>query len=427
MRRTVTLQTMLHALKAGPLLLAATLPLAVMLPLAALPAAAEEAQPVISVVTGLAPDDLLNVRAAASAIGKTETRLPAGASVRNLGCNDFNGYKWCKVEADNPKATGWAPARYLIPLNPTPVPDAEIATQSAPPATDVTASADKPGETEPGENKAGQPPAADAAQANATPQPDAKPAGDSGAPPVKADAAPAPEAKADAGPTSAPAGKADAPASADAAHKPATTPDLAARLGGTSGEQPSAPKSAVEIGRAAMQDAYGLAFAAQENQAARATRDQDQPAADKPQQDAVAEPADATDAGSSAGGIPVPTPRPARQGDAVAPALDPQTVARVDPSPGPAPDATAEIPCARYLGQPMARCQASVQRNGTGKSDVTVTWPDGGSRVISFYNGQPAGSNSRSDFRFTREGNLNMIRVGPAERFEITDAIAFGD
>lgn len=406
MRRTVTLQTMLHALIATPLFRAAALPraaallLVATLSLAALPAAAEEAQPVISIVTGLAPDDLLNVRAAASAIGKTETRLPAGASVRNLGCNDFNGYKWCKVEADNPKATGWAPARYLMPLNPTPVPDTEIAAPATP-ATDATASADKPGENGPGENNAGQPPAADAMQANA------------GASPVKADAAAAQAAD-----------KADAPASADAA--PAPAPDLAARLGGTDSGQPSAPKSAVEIGRAAMQDAYGLAFAAQENQTAQAAQDQDQPATDKPQQDAMAEPAAATDAGPSAGGIPIPTPRPPRQ-DAAAPALDPQTVARVDPAPGRAPDATAEIPCARYVGQPMARCQASVQRNGAGKSDVTVTWPDGGTRVISFYDGQPAGSNSRSDFRFTREGNLNMIRVGASERFEITDSIAFGD
>ena len=39
----------------------------------------------------------------------------------------------------------------------------------------------------------------------------------------------------------------------------------------------------------------------------------------------------------------------------------------------------------------------------------------------------PAGSNARSDFRFTREGSLNMIRVGVSERFEITDTLAFGD
>jgi hypothetical protein len=109
--------------------------------------------------------------------------------------------------------------------------------------------------------------------------------------------------------------------------------------------------------------------------------------------------------------------------------IDPQTVARVEPPTAPArtPDATGDIPCARYVGQPMTRCEASVIRMSGNKADVTVTWPDGGTRVISFYAGMPAGSNSRSDFRFTREGSLSMIRVGVSERFEITDTLAFGD
>ncbi|TGV86901.1 SH3 domain-containing protein, partial [Mesorhizobium sp. M2D.F.Ca.ET.145.01.1.1] len=83
MRRTITLRQSLHALIAAPLLMAAWP--------AVVPAHAEEA-PFISVVTGLAPDDLLNVRAKPSPIGKTEARLAAGASVRNLGCNDIDGH-----------------------------------------------------------------------------------------------------------------------------------------------------------------------------------------------------------------------------------------------------------------------------------------------------------------------------------------------
>ncbi|TIN45375.1 MAG: SH3 domain-containing protein, partial [Mesorhizobium sp.] len=65
----------------------------------------------------------------------------------------------------------------------------------------------------------------------------------------------------------------------------------------------STPKSAAEIGRAAMQDAYALALAAP------------------------------------------------------------------DVSPDP------EIPCARYVGQPMERCKVNVVRTAD-KADVTVTWPD---------------------------------------------------
>ncbi|TJX48398.1 MAG: SH3 domain-containing protein, partial [Mesorhizobium sp.] len=92
-----------------------------------------------------------------------------------------------------------------------------------------------------------------------------------------------------------------------------------------------------------------------------------------------------------------------------------------------AANGTLQIPCARYVGQPMAPCAANVTRKGTDKADVTVTWPDGGSRVISFDAGLPASSDAGSDFRFTREGSLNMIRIGVSERFEIMDTVVLGD
>ncbi|MER9331571.1 SH3 domain-containing protein [Mesorhizobium sp. M0488] len=264
--RRITLRKALYALIAVPLLLTAL--------------HAEEA-PFISIVTGLAPDDLLNVRSEPSPIGKTEARLAAGASVRNLGCNDIGGRQWCKIESDNPKAIGWTPARYLLPVNPATVPD--------------------------------QP--ADAAAAT------------------------------DAG---------EAPAQPP----PAPPPDLTARLGAA---DPAAPeKSMKSAAVTAMLDAYGLALAAAE-------------------------------------------PPPA--------ALVPGAI---------------EIPCARNVGQPMTLCAASVVHKGSDKADITVTWPDGGTRVISFDGGLPAGSDAGSEFRFTREGSLSMIRVGVSERFEITDAVAFG-
>ncbi|WP_342778191.1 MULTISPECIES: SH3 domain-containing protein [Mesorhizobium] len=278
---------------------------------------AEEAPDlVISIVTGLAPDDLLNLRTKPSPIGKTETRLASGARVKNLGCNDIDGHQWCKVESDDPKASGWAPARYLIPLNPAPYVEGETKPADAP----VVASTGSGNE-------------ADQASANSTV-----------------------------------AAGADVPA-----QPPVAPPDLTARLGGADpvADAESTSKSAAEIGRTAMQDAYGLAFAA-----------------------------------------PVP---------------DPQTVARVESPSDHAADAASEIPCARYVGEPMTRCEVSVVRKGSDNVDVKVTWPDGGTRVISFRGGQPASSDAPSNFRFTREGSLNMIRVGVAERFEITDAVAFGD
>ncbi len=87
---------------------------------------------------------------------------------------------------------------------------------------------------------------------------------------------------------------------------------------------------------------------------------------------------------------------------------------------------SGSVPCARYVGQPMERCAATVLHKGKDKADVTVTWPDGGTRVISFHAGQPAASNGQSGSRFTREGSLNLIRIGASERFEITDTVAFG-
>ncbi|MBZ9810187.1 MULTISPECIES: SH3 domain-containing protein [unclassified Mesorhizobium] len=288
MKRRSTLRTTLFALIAAPLLLTV--------------AHAEEG-PFISIVTGLAPDDLLNVRAQPSPIGKTEARLANGASVNNLGCIDVDGRQWCKVEAENPKISGWTPARYLNPVNPASPPDPDQADASAA----VT-------------NNAGQ--ALDAA-------------------------------------TASPAG---------AQPPPALPPDLTARLGGADNAAAPAttPKSAAVI---AMQDAYGLALVANEPP----------PTGETPAQ-----------AEATAGGVAI------------------------------------EIPCARNVGQPMTLCAASVEHKGSDKADVTVTWPDGGSRVISFYGGLPAGSDGDSDFRFTREGSLSMIRVGFSERFEITDAVAFG-
>ncbi|QND63096.1 SH3 domain-containing protein [Mesorhizobium loti] len=298
MRRTVTLRTTLHALIAAPLLMAAW---------PAFATAEEAPDLVISIVTGLAPDDLLKIRTTASPIAKVEARLTGGDRVTNLGCNDVNGYKWCKVESTGKeKLSGWAPARYLIPLNPAPYVEGETKPADAP----VVASTGS--ETE---------------QASATDQ--SQTTGSAGA---------------------------DTPSQAPVA----SPPDLTARLGGGDQATESTPKSATEIGRAAVQDAYRLALAA------------------------------------------------------------------TDAAPASAPDA-GEIPCARYVGEPMTHCVISVARKDSDNVDVTVTWPDGGTRVISFHGGQPASSDADGNFRFTREGSLNMIRVGEAERFEITDAVAFGD
>lgn len=44
--------------------------------------------------------------------------------------------------------------------------------------------------------------------------------------------------------------------------------------------------------------------------------------------------------------------------------------------------ATGQPACARYEGQPMSHCDFGGKRKGGGDAELTVLWPDGGTRVI---------------------------------------------
>ena len=92
--------------------------------------------------------------------------------------------------------------------------------------------------------------------------------------------------------------------------------------------------------------------------------------------------------------------------------------------------ATGNIPCARAAGQPMGQCRFGVVRAGRGAAEVTVFWPDGGSRVISFSGGRPTGfdlsqadGNVRPQVR--KDADLFRITIG-AQRFEIPEAVVSG-
>lgn len=354
---------------------AATPALIAVLALLAAPRQADAETRPVAVVTGLADGDLLNIRATASAFGKVLGRLPTGAALEIFGCSEVDGYTWCRVtETGNPAVSGWTPARYLYTSGgdlPAPA-DIAAVEQAAAGTSTQAASASTPG--------AG---AFDTLTEGAN--------GDN----IFV-------------PGAAPNEGADAVAGAAPAASP--SPDvLAARFGGGE-DRPAAPPSAEATGLAAAVDAYAQAFA----HAAGKTDGDDTPAAPAAQ-----------------AAVPLPTPRPEAE---PANEVDDQVVGEVQPPPAalapaaqPAAQQATEIPCARYLGQPMTRCAAAVARSGTDAAEVTVTWPDGGTRIIAFRDGKPAGSNSRGELRFTREGALNMIRIGPSERFEITDDIPFGE
>jgi hypothetical protein len=93
-------------------------------------------------------------------------------------------------------------------------------------------------------------------------------------------------------------------------------------------------------------------------------------------------------------------------------------------------DATGQVPCAQFAGQPMTPCDFGVARAGGGYATVVVTRPDGSKRAIFFRMGRPLGADTSEadgyhEFRADKESDLHLIRVGP-ERYEIPDAVIFG-
>ena len=87
--------------------------------------------------------------------------------------------------------------------------------------------------------------------------------------------------------------------------------------------------------------------------------------------------------------------------------------------------ATGVIPCSRNEGQP-ASCQFAVTRQGGGKAQANVTWPDGTSRVIFFENSVAVRSdNAGASFSAEKAAGNSIVRVGN-ERYEVPDAAIGG-
>ena len=94
-------------------------------------------------------------------------------------------------------------------------------------------------------------------------------------------------------------------------------------------------------------------------------------------------------------------------------------------------DATGKIPCAQVTGQPMSQCEFSVARAGGGYATVVIKRSDGRSRTVFFRMGKAISADTSQadgypEFRASKEGDLNLIRVGN-ERYEIPDAVILGD
>ena len=66
------------------------------------------------VVAGVPGNDILNVRSAPSARSNIVGALANGDRVRDLGCRDEGGSRWCRIQMlDEMRSEGWVNARYL--------------------------------------------------------------------------------------------------------------------------------------------------------------------------------------------------------------------------------------------------------------------------------------------------------------------------
>lgn len=93
-------------------------------------------------------------------------------------------------------------------------------------------------------------------------------------------------------------------------------------------------------------------------------------------------------------------------------------------------DATGKIPCAQVRGQPMGPCDFGVARAGGGFATVVVTKPDGVKRGLYFANGKFLGADTSEADGYPKtsgrkEADLHFIRVGD-ERYEVPDAVILG-
>lgn len=98
--------------------------------------------------------------------------------------------------------------------------------------------------------------------------------------------------------------------------------------------------------------------------------------------------------------------------------------------PGTQFNATGEINCARDAGQPLRPCKFGVIRGEGGKADLTVFWPDGGSRVIYFEKGAPvrydeSEADGGAKLSFTKNADLFSVTIG-TQRFKFPEAAITG-
>jgi hypothetical protein len=65
-------------------------------------------------VSGVASNDNLNIRSGPSTSYRIVALAPNGSVFRNLGCRGSGSSRWCHVETQNGRVSGWAAGRFLV-------------------------------------------------------------------------------------------------------------------------------------------------------------------------------------------------------------------------------------------------------------------------------------------------------------------------
>jgi len=89
-------------------------------------------------------------------------------------------------------------------------------------------------------------------------------------------------------------------------------------------------------------------------------------------------------------------------------------------------NATAEVSCVTSVGSKTGPCKAGVIRRGGGDATVELKTPDGGRRKLFFTGGRATGSDAEASFNVTRQGDLQIVRIGTVEVYRIPDALVVG-
>lgn len=93
-------------------------------------------------------------------------------------------------------------------------------------------------------------------------------------------------------------------------------------------------------------------------------------------------------------------------------------------------NATGTLPCARSRKAPDESCEWGVMRQGDGSGTITVTWPDGGQRIIGFERNMPvwfdrSEADGGRDMTVIQDGELFKVMIGE-ERYEFPLALLDG-